>query len=476
MFSYQEKYLKYKNKYLKLKDLIGGENKFKCIKENRIIGNLCIEDETGQFNDIVNCEINCLEEKLNEEFSAWRQLFAWSLKTFRDIHIYCKGGSALGLQVLKTILDKDRSKYNDFIDLKLIKDWDFTVNMSVEQQVQFIAKAKELGIDNQGQELAILRFKKGLLLGEDYLLELSIKTTQELYDLELPLTNLKFIVDSSNIELFFEIVKMYVKKEINLDIMSQNLNSLLTTITVNNVDQVVPIQNGLYTITDLKQISTANLNQQLLEIMDQIPDNLSDRINKLTMKQFLITHICQPDRLLLRFLGKNIIKSQKITRFYHDNKIELPEWLIDETVLEEINKKIMLFLNLLNEYIESQIVISDETLLDKPKDLLKPFLALMNILFENVNLARIEITESNKMLVKCLVPWSFFQKVKQNSLRMKQEKDKELELSGKLDAATLALRRQTPIKIKYIDYIPSDKLLNNTKYMQFIRYIIDRIE
>jgi hypothetical protein len=27
----------------------------------------------------------------------------------------------------------------------------------------------------------------------------------------------------------------------------------------------------------------------------------------------------------------------------------------------------------------------------------------MNILFENVNLARIEITKSNKMLVKCLV-------------------------------------------------------------------------
>jgi hypothetical protein len=60
---------------------------------------------------------------------------------------------------------------------------------------------------------------------------------------------------------------------------------------------------------------------------------------------------------------------------------------------------------------------------------------------------------------------------------MKQDKELELESSGKLDAATLALRRLTPIKkIKYIDYIPSDKLLNNTKYMQFIRYIIDRIE
>ena len=68
-------------------------------------------------------------------------------------------------------------------------------------------------------------------------------------------TNLKFIVDSVNIDLFFEIVKMYVKKQVNLEIMSRNLDILLTTITVNGIEQVDSIQNGLYTITDPAKIS-----------------------------------------------------------------------------------------------------------------------------------------------------------------------------------------------------------------------------
>ena len=255
------------------------------------------------------------------------------------INVAWDNGSALGLLVLKTILDKDRSKYNEFKALKLIKDWDFTVNMTEVQKEQFITEAQRLGIENQGETLAILRFNKGLLLGEDYLLELSIKTSQELYDLELPLTNLKFLVNSVNIELFFQIVKMYVKKQEDLNIMSRNLNILLTTIQVNGIEQVDSIQNGLYTIRDPVKLSTAGLDPQLLEIMDQIPFQSNDLINPLTMKQFLITQLCEPDRLFLRFLGKNIIKSQKITRFFQANDIRLPYWLINESILDEINRK-----------------------------------------------------------------------------------------------------------------------------------------
>jgi hypothetical protein len=79
--------------------------------------------------------------------------------------------------------------------------------MSEEQRVRFINKAEELGFQNQGSRLAILRFKNGLQIGDDYLLELSIKTINELHDLELPLTNLKFEVNSTNIELFFDYLK-----------------------------------------------------------------------------------------------------------------------------------------------------------------------------------------------------------------------------------------------------------------------------
>jgi putative transferase (TIGR04331 family) len=62
----------------------------------------------------------------------------------------------------------------------------------------------------------MIRFKNGLMIGDDYLLELSAKIDQTLDDLELPLTNLKFEVNSRNIDPFFEIVKMYVKNDMLL--------------------------------------------------------------------------------------------------------------------------------------------------------------------------------------------------------------------------------------------------------------------
>ena len=465
---YINKCLKYINKYLKLKELIGGENKFKCNEINRIIGNLCIEDETGEYNDKINCEINCLEVKLNKEFDAWRQLFIWCSENLRDIHIYCKGGSALGLQVLKTILDVDRNKYNDFVALNLIKDWDFTVVMSIDQQARFIAKALELDIHNQGETLAVLRYKKGLLLGEDYLLELSIKTSQELYDLELPLTNLKFEVNSANIDLFFEIVRMYVKKVINLDILSSNLNILLRTIVVNGIEQVDLIQNGLYTLTDSKKISTPNLNHKLLEIMNSVRYESGDFINQLTMNQFLITQFCQPDRLFQRFLNKNIIKSQKITKLYRDNGIPLPNWLINEGILDEIIKKINNFLFNLNLFIKSQI---PEGSLDNPRILLKPFMASINILFKNVNLSRIKLTSSNKELLKYLIPMEFFQLLKQKAIETQRASIEEYIASPKGQELTEAQikEKRTKIFIKLANFIPAGE----TQYKQFLNTYID---
>jgi hypothetical protein len=471
MISYQEKYLKYKNKYLKLKDLIGGENNYTCNLENRIIDNLCVLDAEGRFTTKNHCELECLEAKLDEEFNAWRQLFIWSSKTFRDVGIYCKGGSALGLQVLKTILDKDRSKYNEFKALKLIKDWDFTVNMTIEQLAIFITKAKELGIENQGETLAILRFNKGLLLGEDYLLELSIKTTQELYDLELPLTNLKFLVNSDNIELFFEIVKMYVKKQEDLDIMSRNLDILLTTIQVNGIEQVDSIQNGLYTITDPVKLSTAGLHPQLLEIMDQIPFQSRDLINPLTMIQFLITQICQPDRLFMRYLGKNVIKSRNITNFYTTNGIPLPEWLINESVLKEIEDKITLFLTNLNKYIISLIPIKGS--LDKPTDLLKPFMVSMNNLFQNVNLSRIELTPINTKLLRYLVPMEFFQIIKEKAIENQKAKNEKFIASPQGQALTKEQidEKRGKIFIVQAKFIPK----GDSKYTQFLSTFIDQL-
>jgi uncharacterized damage-inducible protein DinB len=460
MFSYQKKYNKYKNKYLILKELIGGQNKFKCNLTNRTIGNLCNEDETGIFDKIEDCDTKCLEEKLNEEFCAWKKLFEWSSETFKDIKFYCKGGSALALLVLKTILDKDKSKYDDFLKLNLIKDWDFTVIMTEEQQERIIKKAEELGIENQGEQLVILRFKKGLLLETDYLLELSIKTTQELYDLELPLTNLKFEVNSDNIDLFFEIVKMYVKKEENLDKISEILSTLLKTIQVNKVDKVHSIENGFYKITNPKNISKANLNTKLLNLMNQIQYNKDkDKIDQLTIKQFLITHIYQPDRLFIRFLGKNIIKSQKITRFYQENEINLPEWLINNSVLEEIKKKIYNFLKLLNEYIESAITEPHNNDTLEIKKSINCFLTHMHLLFENVNLTRIKITSDNIKLIQYLIPLKFFQNLKKKSI--------EIRIKNRLDSLSSSKGMELFQKNKMSD--EDKKILTSKQGKEFLK-------
>ena len=77
------------------------------------------------------------------------------------------------------------------------------------------------------------------------------------------------------------------KKELDLDKMSKNLDTLLTTIIVNGVNQVDSIENGLYTIKDLTKISKANLNSQLLKIIDR---ELYSRI-KINLCSFLISEI-----------------------------------------------------------------------------------------------------------------------------------------------------------------------------------------
>jgi hypothetical protein len=473
------------------KKMLGGG--FRCGNEDetKTIGELCVQDEFGQYDNITNCESSCLEERLNIELDAWRKLFKWSSEVLPANHIYCKGGSALGLEVLKSILNVDPSKYPEFLSLNLIKDWDFTVLMTEAEKIAFIDYAKTLGIVNQGMTISILRYKKGLKIGDDYLLELSIKTTQELNDLELPLTNLKFEVNADNIELFFEIVKMYVKDEINFDKMKENLNILLNPVLVNGEDLVDSIKNGFYNITDPSKISTAGLSPILLDLIDKFLQtqnnannaNNANNINNQTIKQFLITQLSQPDRLFLRFFEKNKKKSEKITKFYEDNGIPLPIWLMNKRVLDKIDRKITLFLDFLNSYIESNLVIPEELLnasLDtiKPiKEIFKIFIDNMEILFKNINLTRLQ-NEKIGIKVRKLFPISVFPKIKKYALEKKEIKNKaDLEkfknrpniLSGKL--ASLEKERVNPQPFNYVFYLPS----GNRNYLEFIRYFLNNI-
>jgi hypothetical protein len=479
---YYEKYLKYKNKYLKLKELIGG-TKYKCEETKRLKGQLCDESDEIGFDSKNECETFCLSSKLNGELDAWKSLIEWVYANIPDIHIYCKGGSALGLVVLKALLDNGYTdqKYQNFIELNLIKDWDFTIiNVNSIHQTQIIQKAEELGIQNQASSFPVLRFKKGLIIGQDYLVELSMKESQYLNDLELPMTNLKFIVDPSNIDLFFEVVKIYAQViPFDDSRLKDNLTKLLSTIVVNGVELVDTINNGLYTIHSEAKLSVGKLSSEMLTLMDDLSLNSTDIINNFTIKQFLITQICEPDRLFSRFTGKNIPKAISIKKFYSNNSIAIPEWLIDNEAMDELDKKINLFLSKLNDYINRAFDTTVGTDLSKVKVNLPKFYEIMNRLFEGINIARLtkEIAKNNSNIIRKLFPYEQITKLRQ--LKEEEARKQIEEANSKLSPEILKMREESLKRgvaksepKKPFDYTKIFTI-NNTKYPQFISAVIN---
>jgi hypothetical protein len=61
---------------------------YKCLDETKIIGKLCAEDSSGEYENIINCERECLDKKLNIELGAWKLLFEWCSKNLPRNPIY----------------------------------------------------------------------------------------------------------------------------------------------------------------------------------------------------------------------------------------------------------------------------------------------------------------------------------------------------------------------------------------------------
>ena len=61
----------------------------------------------------------------------------------------------------------------------------------------------------------------------------------------------------------------------------------------------------------------------------------------------------EPDRLIIRFFGKNIEKSKKIKHLFNSYNIKLPQWLFDELQIEKIKKLVNIFLQKINNYINN---------------------------------------------------------------------------------------------------------------------------
>jgi hypothetical protein len=427
--NYLDKYLKYKNKYLKLKQLQYGGN-FNCLGDDvagkRIKDELCIEADAGKYANKIDCEKDCFYLEFNKEIEIWKRYFTYIYDTYPNIQILCKGGSVLGLYVLKILFETNQSeeKLTKFRDLNLIKDWDFTIlNVTHEIKEDLIRKAEELNIKNEAQSMIVIRYQKGLKINTDFVFELSIKDHQQvLSDYEIPLTVMTLNLTRENLNLFFDLTRYFSNiLPMDLHLLKYTLDKLSEGKTLGSLGNY-QFRHGLFYLNNEHEIDKAGLDDRIISLMD-IP---IDPYNGPSIKQFLITQMREPDRLFNRFMNKNLQKSRKIVKLFTEFRIDIPDWLFSERNIEILTTIINTFLDRINEYVEhtfNSIVEKDIT----NKQKMKAFYIEIDKFINNINLGRIDksVIEKNRDLILKLFPYNHVKIIEDDKSKEKLESMKK---------------------------------------------------
>jgi hypothetical protein len=325
-------------------------SKFKCDIQRKMKDDLCVEDPNGEFEAKDLCERTCFNRVLENEIRDWTQFFH-ELFTLGNINIYCKGGSTLGLVVLQHLLTKSPTPeiIREFVELKLIKDWDFTILLEPSQDpTQIITIAEKNNFKNEASIFPILRRRPNIQIAGEHLFELSIKNSENMSDLELPLTTLKFQITPANINNFFILTKYFLQAH-ELELAA--VLDILNTFDFNS--STVSVIKGFFNIEG-RCIDYGGLSEDLFRILESMRGEIEAAgFNPNTFIQFLVAQFKEPDRLIVRFFGKNVPKSQKIKSLFDRHGVRLPPWLFDESQFDNI-RLIEIFLVKINHYINEK--------------------------------------------------------------------------------------------------------------------------
>ncbi|AYV75936.1 MAG: hypothetical protein Terrestrivirus3_205 [Terrestrivirus sp.] len=370
---YFRKYMEYKTKYMDLNNSypkppdnengdtkiimsIGGKsagNRYDCDPTKPFL-EICNEKEDGKYKSqqscINDCEVkyinrNLIEAKLKYETKQFQLLIE---DLFNEhITIYIKGGTVLGLKILKMVYNRygestDFEKYfNRFLELDLIRDWDFaSYTYDVEIDKTFRDKtdemARKLGLVPRAKTFILYQARRPIQLDEQALFEIAILQSDDLSGLELPLTTMKVKINRRNLNYVFMFAKCfysYKTKNVPIDLdvvkyMIKDMNIL-----------IYPHKDGLFETTP-ETFDTGGLSKDLLTFIGNFAKKNRD------LEQFLITEIMEPHRLFYRLLEKNIPKVEKISKFLIEvgiaKKDKLPTWLFDP---KYIMKTVTLFVD-----------------------------------------------------------------------------------------------------------------------------------
>jgi hypothetical protein len=389
MDDYYLKYLIYKSKYLTLKDSLqqnGGSSKYIC-NPNISFVDICQPSENGIYKSKEKCINDCekkyinthlIKAKLKHETTQFK-LFIEQLMN-NNFTVYIKGGTVLGLQILKMIYNKYSGKefetfFNEFIKTGLIRDWDFVAYTNNKIDETFRERmdnlAKKFNLVPRAKTFILYQVKYPIRINDQALFEIALlEDADNNIDLELPLTTMKVKVNRRNLEHIFMLAKCFSSQEpIDIDIIKHIMKDMNIIIPHN--------KNGLF---KFDKLYIGELSKDMLKL-------IKDYTKDIYLQQFLITHIKEPNRMLYRLLEKNIPKINKINTFFRESRIDSKkiEWLFDPIY---INNFVTKFIDLIGSKIYSFIPKN------KPNDITN-IITNIDEFFQGINLFRLETEYKN---------------------------------------------------------------------------------
>ena len=370
-----EKYLKYKSKYIELKEKLtqtgkndtdlsneyssdkdlnsqdGGGARFKCLPNNNF-SKICKEFSNGQYKSKESCindcetkyiDIQLKKENIKNEANKF-YLFIKDIIKNKKISVYVKGGNVIGLIILKMMLNKFKSDdekfakcFYDFVKLDLIKDWDFaayTPNNTIitkEYRDNLDKISSKYKLVPRAKTFVLYQTLKPIKIDDKALFEIAIVDSDTFGKLEIPMTTMKVKVNEYNLKYIFMFAKSFLayklkKEPIDLALLKHMLNKI-------NI-QIHPHKNGLYNVTN--NFDSGGLGDQIVKFIKNFakPD--------LNLAQMLCTHMEDPYRILYRLPEKNVPKTEKIKAFISKTLLikETPRWLMNT---QWVNKMIEIF-------------------------------------------------------------------------------------------------------------------------------------
>lgn len=345
---YYDKYIKYKHKYIssKLKkSSIKGGGKYKCEPKNKF-KDICIEDENGKYKNKESCINDCEQKYISNQLSTSEirketEKFYLLIKDViqnEKISVYIKGGNVLGLCVLKMIYDKFKNNdvmfeksFNNFLELKLIKDWDFAGYTKFAITEDYRNKLDKIAAKYKfvprAKTFILYQTKYPILTDKKALFEISTLDSDAYSKLELPMTTMKIRVTPHNLKYIF----MFAKSFYHYDTKSEQIDFDVIKRMLSKINIIIhPHRNGLY--DPGKDFDKGGLNNELIDYIKIFSDN------NLRITQFLATHFEDPFRMLYRLPEKNIPKNTKIKKFLETylNIQKMPSWLMETNKIESL--------------------------------------------------------------------------------------------------------------------------------------------